>query len=201
LSHRSARELELANNSGKSDHVDPPGSSFAERRGRGIRGGAAREDIVHEYDRPRDLARGGEDAGDVAPPLGAREPTLPPRRPPAAETRGDRQLPTLGQSLGKLPGRMMPAVETAIEVRGDEGDHVHGRRRNDLDHDLDGGPGEPSQRALLPTGDEGAYGVVVRNGRPDTRECEPPPGALAATPHRPSRRRAAALAERRLDPR
>ena len=200
MSHRSARELELANNSGKSDHVDPPGSSFAERRGGGIRGGAACKNVVHEHHRPWDLALGGEDAGNVAPPLRARESTLPPRRPPAAERRGDRQLPTLGQSLGKLPGRMMPALETAIGVRRDEGDHVHGRRWDNLDHDLDGSPGEPAQRALLPTGDEGTYGVVVRNGRPDAREREPTPGALAATPHRPGRRRAAALAERGVDP-
>jgi hypothetical protein len=33
---------------------------------------------------------------------------------------------------------MMPALETAIEVRRDEGEHLHGRRRDNLDHDLDG---------------------------------------------------------------
>src|SRR5581483_10696511 len=60
--------------------------------------------------------------------------------------------------------------------------------------------GEPAQAVLLPVADEPTDVVVVCDGRARRGEREAAAGALAAAPHRPRGRRAAALAERRLDP-
>ena len=111
----------------------------------------------------RNRALGSEDAGDVAAPLGAREPALPFRRSATAERPGERQVPVLGQLLGKLSRRVMAALQPAIRVGRDEREDVRDRRGDDLEHNRDGGRAQPPQRALLPRGDESANGIVVVN--------------------------------------
>lgn len=95
----------------------------------------------------------------------------------------------------------MAALQAAIGVGWNEGDDLRCRWRDNVDHDRDGGRGEPPKRALFPRGDESANGIVVVNGGPGAREGEPPARALPAAAHGPGGRRPAPLAERRLDPR
>src|SRR5436189_1488842 len=89
----------------------------------------------------------------------------------------------------------MASLEAAVGVRRNERDDFRLRRRDDLDHDRDGGRGEPPERALFPRGDECANGIVVVNGATGAREREPPAHAVPAATHGPGGRRAAALAE------
>ena len=95
----------------------------------------------------------------------------------------------------------MASLESAIRIGRDKGDGIGSRWRHDLDHDPDGGCGEPPQRALLPRGDDCTDGVVVVHGGAGTHERETPSRALPAAAHGPSSRQAAAFAKRRLDPR
>src|SRR6266480_3457018 len=91
----------------------------------------------------------------------------------------------------------MASLQAAVGVRRNERDDFHLRRRDDLDHDRDGGRGEPPERALFPRGDECANGIVVVNGATGAREREPPAHAVPAATHGPGGWRPAALAERR----
>src|SRR5207302_1597309 len=61
--------------------------------------------------------------------------------------------------------------------------------------------GDPAQAALLPAGHEPAHLLVVGDRRSSLREAETPSRAFAAALDGPRRRRAAALAQRRLEPR
>lgn len=106
-----------------------------------------------------------------------------------------------GELLGKLSGRVMAALQPAIRIGRDERYGLRSRRWDDLDQDRGGGRSESPERTLFPPGDERANGIVVVNGGPGAREGEAPARALPAPAHRPRGRRAAALAERRLDPR
>src|SRR2546430_11965042 len=94
----------------------------------------------------------------------------------------------------------MGSLEAAVGVRRNERDDFHLRRRDDLDHDRDGGRGEPPERALFPRGDECANGIVVVNGATGARETAPPARAAPAAGPRPGRRAAATLAERPAAP-
>src|SRR5258705_5233674 len=95
----------------------------------------------------------------------------------------------------------MASLQAAVGVRRNERDDFHLRWRDDLDHDRDGGRGEPPERALFPCSDECANGIVVVNGATGAREREPPAHAVPAATHGPGGRGPATLANRPPDPR
>jgi hypothetical protein len=98
-------------------------------------------------------------------------------------------------------GWVVTALETAVGVGRDKRDRAAVRPRDDLGGECGGGIGEPSQSALLPGGYDRLDGVVVVDGCPGGRECDSPARTLVTAADGPGCRRAAALAERRPDPR
>ena len=94
----------------------------------------------------------------------------------------------------------MPTLEAPPALGRDERECIDLGRREALGHQLCGLGGEAPQTALLPGVDEPAGCRVVPDRRPGAREAEPAARALAAAFDRPRGRRAAARAERRLDP-
>jgi hypothetical protein len=94
----------------------------------------------------------------------------------------------------------VPAREPPLAVGGDERERVGLGPRHSLGDELRGLRREPPQPALLPRVDEPARRRVVPDRSAGAGEAEPAARALPAALDRPCRRRAAARAERRLDP-
>ena len=96
---------------------------------------------------------------------------------------------------------MVAALQRPVAIRRNGRDGVHGGRGESRGEDARGGRRERAEAALLPLPHERAHGVVVFDRGSSMRESEPPAAALAAAPDRPSRRRAATVAERRPEAR
>jgi hypothetical protein len=111
--------------------------------GGGIRGCAAREDVVDEDDARRCRPDGGERACDVPPSLGAREPPLRAHRPGTTEQSLDGEVPAVRERLGEPTWRIVPSPQPAVGVGRNEGQHP-GRLRNDLEHQFCGGYNQPA---------------------------------------------------------
>ncbi len=140
-----------------------------------------------------------EGARDVPASLVLRQPSLPRGPSCPREERQDGELPH-GSKLGRQPlGGVVPALQLAVRIAGDEDDTRGVRSRHRLADDCRGPAGEPAQAALLPRPHDRAQPVVVRQRRPSTSEGEPPAGTLRTAVYGPGRRRAATHAERRLD--
>src|SRR5690242_4401612 len=106
----------------------------------------------------------------------------------------------LRERLGEPPRRVVTPREDAVAVGGYERQRGP-RGSDDLDDGFSRSVHQPAEPAVLPGGDEGAHGVLVNDRRPRLPEREAAAGAVAAAADRPGRRSAAAVAERRLDPR
>src|SRR5712691_489308 len=193
--------LAEAERPGERHDLDLACSCGTERRGG--RGGGGRRIIkkVNEADAALNGPRGGERAADVPSPRGDVEPPLARRRTCAAERVDDRQLPALAERARESLRRMVSALEPAVTVGRDEDERVDVRTRQLLRDRVRRERGQPPQPVLLPAGDDRADTRVVRDRRARGREREPAPRAFRATANRPRGRRAAALAERRLQPR
>jgi hypothetical protein len=85
-------------------------------------------------------------------------------------------------------------------IGGDERERVHLGRRHALGDELCGFCGEPAQPAFLPGVYEPPCSFVISDGPAGGRKAEPASCAFAAALDRPRGRRAAARAQRRLDP-
>src|SRR5207245_469446 len=95
--------------------------------------------------------------------------------------------------------RMVAPLEPPVTVRRDEHERIDLWRRQ-LPGDLIRGEcGQASQPVLLPSRNDRADALVVRDRRTRRREREPSARAFGTTPDRPRSRRAAALAEGRLE--
>ena len=106
----------------------------------------------------------------------------------------------MSSKLARQPlSSVMPALEPAVRIARDEDDTRRAGSWQILPNNCRRPAGEPAQTALLPGGHDRAQPVVVRQCRPRVRECEPPAGTLGTTLNRPGGRRAATLAEWRLD--
>jgi len=176
------------------------GARAAEGRSGGRSGGAARVHVVDENDVARQRTR-SEGTCDVAAAGGERKAPLPLGLPCPDDERAAGQLPALGHGAGQPLGGMVAALALPATVCRDERHRVSLRVRHALDDERGGVVGDPAQPALLPAGDEPAHVLVVRDRRARLRKGETPSGAFAAAPDGPRRRRAAALAQRRLESR
>jgi hypothetical protein len=110
-------------------------------------------------------------------------------------------LPGGGELARQGVRGVVAALERPVAVARDEGQRRDVGPLDDLEDELGGRHGKPAKAPFLPGGDEAAHRDVVLDRRPGGREGEPPAGALAASADRPRSRRAAAVAERRLDSR
>ena len=140
-----------------------------------------------------------EGARDVPAPLVLRQPPLARRPSCSREEWPERELPLSGELGSKPLGGVMPALQPAVRIAGDEDDTGGIRTRHRLMHDCSRPAGEAAQAALLPRGHDSTQPVVVGHCRARTREGEPPAGALRTTAHGPGSRSAATLAEGRAD--
>ena len=182
------------------DDLDMPGACAAEcRRGRGD-GRAGRVDVVDNRDARRRAAR-GERIPDVRSALSERETALAPRAAAALQEPLERQLPRARELYGELLGRVVTSLAPPFGVSRDEREHVDLGPPERLRDDVGRNTRESPEAFLLPRDDDALDGRVVRDGRARRRERDAPSGTLAAAPDGPPGRRAAALAERRADPR
>ena len=95
----------------------------------------------------------------------------------------------------------MPAVEAAGAVGRDERERSRSWRDERVGDRVRGNRSERPEPALLPGADEPANTVVVRNRGTRRGEREPAAGTLATPRDGPRCRSAAAVAERRAEPR
>jgi hypothetical protein len=192
-------DLNLSHGAGETDDFHTPCAGLSERERGGVRGRAARVDVVDETDRGRHAARGPDGATDVAPSLGQSQAPLAPGRAAADERRLDRELPADPQLACEPLGGVVPALQAPVAVGGDERHEVDLGPGHGFEHQPGRHACESPESALLPASDEPADGVVVLDGRPGGREREPPAGALAAPGDGPDGGSAAPGTERRDD--
>jgi hypothetical protein len=192
--------LANANRTGERHDLNRTGTSLPQcRRGR-IRGGTGRVDVVDKRNAGGYRAVRKEGACHVPPPLVLLQPALPrsPSRP--REERPNRQFPERGELIRQPLSGVMPALEPAARIAGDEHDTRGIGSRQGLADDSRRPAGEPAETTLLPGGNDRPQTIVVRQCRPRVREGEPSARTLGTTPDRPSGRCAATVAERQLDP-
>jgi hypothetical protein len=134
--------------------LDSSRAAFPQGGRSGVRGRAARVDVVDEADVRGRGAGGSERTGDVAPAVGERQATLAGRwtRPP--QERKHRYCPPLAELPGEALGRVVAASEAARSIGRDEREHAHLGWRDPVDHGLGGGRGKRAQAAFLPAADE-----------------------------------------------
>src|SRR5438132_5572526 len=198
---RRKRRLSEAQRAGKRHDVNAPCAAGSEGGGGGGCRRAARVDVVDEHDPRRDVARRPERAGDVSPPLRPGEAALPAGLARSPQQRLDRELPAAAE-LAREPLRwMVTARQHPVAIGRDEREEGLVGLPHDVDHDAGRGLREAAQAVLLPGRNEGAHSRVVADPGARRREGESAAGALAAALDRPLRRRPAAGAERRTEPR
>ena len=162
---------------------------------------AARVDVVDEHRACRRCSNGGgkRRQRSGAAPRGRGH--VAPSSLDADSGSDTGRLPALAQ-LGRQASRgAVTPADAAIGIGRHRHERIAGRLPDCLDDQLGGDRGHAALAALLPGTHECPHRRVVDHRGACARERETPPRALAAAPHGPGRRRAAAFAERRRQPR